>query len=231
MLTVAILRILTNTFGRPGMIVPGLSQVPLPLPIDEEYLSTTEEGRQPEGLPSRMDMHNYSMKILEILDEMRSAARAPRLKIKQSDHEFSIPDPGVLLRLSSKIDDLLEGVPPHLRLDADYSSMALTEDAVKCFRIQGHALRFRLLLLRLFLLRPSLLAEAQRWTTGKAASTQTASMMLQERFHHEACSLCLSAVHTILEEVHRSLVANTGISAWFALHCNCSQHPINGHSR
>ncbi|KAK4123139.1 hypothetical protein N657DRAFT_645869 [Parathielavia appendiculata] len=215
---VALDQIITNTFGRPGMIVPGLTHIPPPLAIDEEYLSTTEEGRQPEGLPSRMDMNIYSMKILEIMEEMRAAARAPQLKLKQSEHEVLVPDPGVLLRLSSKIDDLLDGVPPHLRLEADYSQWALQEDEVTCFRIQGHALRFRLLLLRLFLLRPSLLAEAQRWTTARTAATQTASMMLQERFHQEACSLCLAAVHTILEEVHRSLTTNTGISAWFALH-------------
>ena len=38
------------------MIFPGLSQIPLPMAIDEVYLSTTDEGRQPDGIPSYMDM-------------------------------------------------------------------------------------------------------------------------------------------------------------------------------
>ena len=153
---------------------------------------------------------------------MRKAARAPRLKINQQtndDSELSLPDPSILLRVNSKIDDLLGGMPAHLRPDANFSKMSLSEGAVKCFRIQGHALRFRFLLLRVFLLRPSLLAEAQRWTTRNSGSTHTASLMLQERFHLEICELCLTTVHTVLSEIHGSLASNGGMSAWYALHC------------
>jgi hypothetical protein len=153
---------------------------------------------------------------------MRKAARAPRLKINQQtndDSELSLPDPSILLRVDSKIDDLLHGMPAHLRPDANFSDMSLSEGAIKCFRIQGHALRFRLLLLRVFLLRPSLLAEAQRWTTRNPGSTHTASLMLQERFHQEICELCLTTVHTVLSEIHGSLASNVGMSAWYALHC------------
>ena len=208
------------------MIFPGLTQIPLPMAIDEEYLSTTGEGRQPDGIPSRMDMHIYSVRVLELMEEMRKAAHAPRLKVNQSSDELSLPDPSILLRVNSKIDDLLDGMPAHLRLDANFSKIPLDEDAVKCFRVQGHALRFRLLLLRVFLLRPSLLAEAQRWTTPNSGSAHTASSMLQERLHQEICALCLATVHTILGEIHGSLANNGGMSAWYALHCEL---PLSSH--
>ena len=175
-----------------------------------------------------MDMLIYTVKTVEVLEDMRSVARAPRLKLSHQGDEFSIPDPSALLHLNSKIDDLLEQLPPHLRQDADYSKMPLNEDTVKCFRVQSLAVRFRLLILRVFLLRPSLLAEAQRWTMGKSGLAQTASSMLQERLHHEICSLCLSSVHTMLEEIHRSPATNGGVSSWYALHC--MSFPVKAHA-
>ncbi|KAL2200823.1 hypothetical protein P885DRAFT_27122 [Corynascus similis CBS 632.67] len=164
-------------------------------------------------------MMTFTLKTVEILEEMKSARRAPGIKLKHAGVEITMPDPTNLLRVNAKIDDLLEGLPEHLRPDADYSKMLLNEDAVKCFRIQSHAIRFRLLTIRVFLLRPSLLAEAQRWTNPAACSTLTASSMLQERLHHEICSLCLGTVHTMLEEIQSGPATNGGISAWYALHC------------
>jgi hypothetical protein len=212
-------QILSTIFGRPGAIFPGLTQTPLPLAIDEEYLSTTEEGRQPDGLPSRMDMINYTVKLLQVVEEMRASARMPGIKLKTGSQDFSLPDPTAVLGIDSKIDDLFNEMPAHLRVDADYSKLPLNEDQVKFFQSQSHALRFRLLLFRVFLLRPSLLAEAQRWATLKSGPAQTASVKFQERFHYEICNLCLDTVHKMLAEIHASLATSGGISAWYALHC------------
>lgn len=205
------------------MIFPGLTQIPPPLAIDEEHLSTSGEGRQPDGVPSRMDMILYSTKVMKILDEMRTAARAPRLKINSPGDDFTVPDPSALLHVNSQIDDLLDGLPPHLQQGVDYSKWSLSEDAIKYFQTQSHAIRFRLMLLRVLLLRPSLLAEAQRWATRNAGVSQTASVALQERFHREICMLCLSTVHSMVSEIHRTLSVSAGISTWYALHCK-SQH-------
>lgn len=161
----------------------------------------------------------FTKKYVAVMDEMRAAIRAPRIKIGQPGSEFSIPDPSALLQVNSRVDDLLDGLPMHLRAGADLSALGLSEDTLQCFRVQGQAVRFRTNLLRVFLLRPSLLAEAQRWAAPGAGSKRTASAMLQERLHYEICSLCLATVHTVLEEVHTSLVANGAVSAWYALHC------------
>ena len=150
---------------------------------------------------------------------MRTALRAPSLKIKHSDGDVTVPDPTAVLRVNSQIDDLFQELPPHLRLNADYSKMPLNDDDVKFFRTQTHAIRFRLLTVRVFLLRPSLLAEGARWTTGNSGLSRTASSALQERLHLEICGLCLETINDVLEEIHRGLTLHGGISAWFALHC------------
>jgi hypothetical protein len=202
------------------MISPTLSQVPLPLPIDEEYLSTTQEGRQPDGVPSRIDMIIFSSKLVDLLGNMRAAVRAPHLKIKQSGAEFLVPDPTALLQVNSQIDDLVDRLPPHLRPNADYSKMpCVSDEDVQCFQAQSQAIRFRLLIIRVFLLRPSLLAEAQRWTTRDSVVPHTASSVLQERFHQEICLLCLKTVHAVLEEIHSGLSTTLGMSTWYSLHC------------
>ncbi|KXX75529.1 Activator of stress genes 1 [Madurella mycetomatis] len=211
-------QILASTFGRAG-ITHTVSQPPLPLAIDDEYLSTTQEGRQPDNVPSRMELILWSVKQLEIMDAMRTAVRAPRLKISRTGGEFTVPDPAAVLRVNSMIDDQLEALPPYLRVGADYSKMPISDDDVICFRNQSHAIRFRLVCLRILALRPSLLAEAHRWASSAQSTAQsTASLMLQERLHREACLLCLTTVHSILEEIHSNLTTKNQVSPWYALH-------------
>jgi hypothetical protein len=207
------------------MIYPGLSQTPLPLPIDEEYLSETEEGRQPEGVPSRMDFILFGAKLWDIVDELRVLLRAPLLKISQSGSDFLIPEPSAVLRVNSSIDELLESLPPHLRQDTDLSRLGLDVDAVKCFEQQRGAIRFRIQTLRVFLLRRSILAEAHRWTRSTAGAKPTASSMLHERLHLEICSLCLDTVHTMLEDIHGTMPTSGSLSSWYALNCNPSPSP------
>ncbi|KAH6849607.1 hypothetical protein B0I37DRAFT_92393 [Chaetomium sp. MPI-CAGE-AT-0009] len=165
-----------------------------------------------------MDMIIYTVKLLQVVEEMRASARMPGIKVEPGSQDFSLPDPTAVLGIDSKIDDLFNEMPAHLRVDADYSKLPLNEDQVKFFQSQSHALRFRLLLLRVFLLRPSLLAEAQRWATRKSGPAQTASVKFQERFHYEICNLCLDTIHKMLGEIHASLATSGGISAWYALH-------------
>ncbi|AEO58198.1 hypothetical protein MYCTH_2305394 [Thermothelomyces thermophilus ATCC 42464] len=162
-------------------------------------------------------MMAFTLKTVEILDKMKEAGSAPYIKLKLAGAEIAMPEPGALLRVNAMIDDLFQALPEHLRMDADYSKMSLDEDTVKFFQVQSHAICYRLLILRVFLLRPSLLAEAQRWTNPAASSALTASSMLQERLHQEICMLCLQTVHTMLAEIHRCPATAGGISAWYAL--------------
>ncbi|KAL2163997.1 hypothetical protein VTH06DRAFT_3211 [Thermothelomyces fergusii] len=212
-------QVVSVSFGRPGLVTPSLTQTGPPLAIDEEYLSTTaEEGRQPEGVPSRLDMMTVTLKTMKIVEEMTKVGSAPYIKLKFEGAEVAMPEPSGVLRVNAMIDDLLQGLPEHLRMDADYSKMSVDEETAKFFQMQSHAIWYRLLIIRVFLLRPSLLAEAQRWTNPAASSAVTATSMLHARLHHEICMLCLQTVHTMLEEIHQNPATAGGISAWYALH-------------
>ncbi len=120
--------------------------VPLPLAIDDEYLSTTVEGCQPDRVPSRLTLVLSSMKLLEVLDDMRTMIMATKMKTAQagpSSKEPTAPDPSEVLRINSLVDDILNDMPEHLRADADYSSMRLSQEDIACFRMQGAVLRTR----------------------------------------------------------------------------------------
>ncbi|KAK3985203.1 activator of stress genes 1 [Cladorrhinum sp. PSN332] len=210
--------ILSSTFGRAPMISRATSQLPLPLPIDDEYLSATEEGSQPDGVPSRLDLAIYSHKTVAIMEAMHSQDRTHRLKINHGTVEHSVPDPSGILRLNSMIDDFLDGLPEHLRPNADYSRMMVRQEDIPYFMMQSQVLKSRLLFLRLLLLRPSLLAEARRWATPEPGVAQTPSSMLQERLHLEICALCLDTVHAVLEKTHAALGSQYQLPEWYALH-------------
>jgi hypothetical protein len=213
-------RILSTTFGRPPMIDHNLPPVPPPQAIDEEYLSATHEAKQPEGVPCRLDLLLESMKLAPVTSEIRALGRAPRIKLDHDGTEIQVPDPSIILRLNSRLDDALSSAPPHLRLGADYSSMSLSEDAARAFRVQSYGHHIRILLLRVMLLRSSILAEAQRWASSKKPPpTSSTSVTLHERFHQEICALCLQTVHSALQEIHGSLTMYGIMSAWYALHC------------
>ncbi|KAK4225671.1 activator of stress genes 1 [Podospora fimiseda] len=215
---VALDRILSSTFGRAPMTSRSTSQLPLPLPIDDEYLSTTEEGSQPEGLPSRLDLAIYSQKMVSIMDAMHSQDRTHRLKFSHGAVEHSVPDPSAILRLNSMIDDFLDTLPEHLRPNADYSRMMVCQEDISYFMTQSQVLKSRLLFIRLLLLRPSLLAEARRWASLEPGTSHTASSMLQERLHLEICRLCLDTVHEVLEKTHGALGTQFQLPAWYGLH-------------
>ncbi|KAK5659654.1 hypothetical protein OQA88_862 [Cercophora sp. LCS_1] len=214
--------ILATVFGRPPMIYKQIIQVPLPLSIDDEFLSTTaKDAAQPEGIPSRIHVVMYSLKAAPIVEDMRALVIGPR-----SNHsaEGSLgssepigPDPSAVLRVDSRIDDYLDNFPEHLQAGTDLTSMNVSEEDKAIFKFQGQALRSRAFLLKLLLLRPSLLAEVRRWTSSTPPSVRSSAAKIEERLHKELCSLCLSTAHAVLEEMHSTLYTAAEAPAWYAL--------------
>lgn len=232
-------RIMSTSFGRPAMIYKEINRAPHPQVIDDQYLSTTtEEGRQPDHVPSLIAHPVYGLKTLDILEDMRSIIATARLKASQAGTASSDPigpDPSALLRLNSRIDDFLSRAPAQLQPDVDFRSMAVSEEHAICFRIQGKVLRSRLVkvqyvfvgcmltwllrmsMMKLLLLRPSVLAEVQRWALSTPRPVQSSAAKLEERLHREVCDLCLSIVHATLEEMHSSLYRADEFPAWHCL--------------
>jgi len=126
------------------MIYKEMNKAPLPLVIDDEYLSTTEEGFQPDDVPALVAHAIYGLKATEILEEIRVVIFAARLKASQPRPGESVgPDPSTLLRINSRIDDYLGEAPPHLQPFANFEEMGVDADHEACFRIQSNVLRSR----------------------------------------------------------------------------------------
>jgi len=124
-----------------------MSTAPLPQAIDDEYLSTTTEGRQPDGKPARLESIVYTMKSIKLMEDMRAVQLTSNLRASQDvplRNEYTLgPDPSAILRIYSRVDDLLDGAPAHIRPGADNAAKGMSEEDVACFRMQGQVLRSR----------------------------------------------------------------------------------------
>ncbi|KAG8354017.1 hypothetical protein FVEN_g8234 [Fusarium venenatum] len=211
---IALDRLSATTFGRPVLYCRPHA-IPLPQPIDDEYLSEVNEGCQPENIPSRIDFFIYSMKLFEILDETLS-----RL------YSIGHPDPGQdptaisfqyfedIPRLCSKLDNLLADLPVHLVLD---DTMEAADESTSCFRLQAMVLKSRVMYIRLLLLRPSLLVEVRRLVSNQSPNCHHKTPSLQQILLGEISRLCVSTAHAILDEMHQNLSSSQQNSPWHAL--------------
>ena len=125
------------SFGRPPTLISDNS-VPLPSLIDDEHLSSTTEGQQPRGMPSRMEFFVHAIKLLGIREKLPAA---------NSEHSVTLgpvnsgKNLGSILDRNSSIDRFLETMPAHLRVSAYHSYP--DQDAAQCFEMQGKVLRAR----------------------------------------------------------------------------------------
>ena len=126
-------RLVSNAFGRP-LRLPEISTVPLPTEIDDEYLSTTLQGRQPQGTLSKITFMIQTLKLSAIADKSMSP----------KDHSLpanvrDCSNLGTVLDISTEMDRFLERLPAHLRADAH----SCYSDPPSCFELQAHVLRAR----------------------------------------------------------------------------------------
>lgn len=96
------------------------SSVPLPLMIDDEYLRFDVEGAQPVNTQSRIGSFVFTIKLLDILNEVLQSfyaqddqAQAPATGKNEAT---TMPDLHEMLRLNSKLDQFSEALPECLRL-------------------------------------------------------------------------------------------------------------------
>ncbi|KAF5971920.1 hypothetical protein FBULB1_8970 [Fusarium bulbicola] len=108
-------RLSATTFGRPVLHCRPHT-VPLPEPIDDEYLSEVDEGRQPENSPSRMAFFFYSHGYQNVTQDET---------VKLAEYLRDIP------RLCSELDHFLESLPSHLKTDCDTGTPE--DESSSCF--------------------------------------------------------------------------------------------------
>lgn len=127
-------RLLAMTFGRPTMI--GKSHnVPVPAMIDDDYLSRTVEGAQPEDTPSHLGLFVSSCTLLELLGDVLSFLSESGNSSKTID-EASIPDQSGelvmrVLDLNHRLNQFSVGVPAYLSLPERSQSFSSDPNYVK----------------------------------------------------------------------------------------------------
>ncbi|KAL2067531.1 hypothetical protein VTL71DRAFT_1956 [Oculimacula yallundae] len=149
------------TFGRPATLT-GSRKVILPQVIDDEFLQCVGEGSQPPGLPSYTEGFVYSLGLFEILADVLAVDYTSSRS--QDDHDSgSQTNQGrncehILtntISLNSRLDDLVERIPNHLR-ESRSSSSTLAQSRRRS-HVQSQTLECRIHYVRLLILRPWLL--------------------------------------------------------------------------
>lgn len=130
-------RIVTTAFGRPPRLCATRTTVSLPAEIDDEYLSTTDGGRQPGNKPSRLTF------IIKSLELSAISERFPRpnddASIANSKRRYTSQDLGLVLGLCTEMNEFLMGLPEHLR----YNHYSTTVDVPSWHELQAHILKTR----------------------------------------------------------------------------------------
>ena len=132
------------TFGRPATL-PESWKVLLPQAIDDEFLQCAGEGSQPSGLPSYIEGFVYSLGLFEILDDVLPVTYNLPEHEHADDHRNQGKSPAHkladTLSLNSRIEDLVEKIPHHLRLSKN--SEGVLAEARRRFYVQAQILHCR----------------------------------------------------------------------------------------
>ncbi len=131
-------------------LLPRRRLVPSPIRIDDEYLSCTDdEGIQPPDKPSRLEYFILSIGLLDIGDNAELLQQA---HVSQGRKTYSSIELGTVVSISADLDTFLRELPNHLRRG---------KAAEPVFELQSNIIHARVMYIRLWILRPFLLAEVK----------------------------------------------------------------------
>lgn len=225
-----VFRLSATTFGRP-VLHSRPNVVPLPEAIDDEYLSESGEGCQPQNTPSRIEFFRHSIKLFDILKEILDRFYSPGYQTPEEDDiNLSTRYLGEVPRIYSQIDEFLINLPRHLQADGSMETLHI--GSARHFRMQAQILKSRyvrvkiskhishgkrVLYIRLLLLRPSILIETKRMLSNDTLNKRAS--LLPEAILADISRLCVSTAHETLEEIHQKINSLHQSSAWHALFC------------
>ncbi|KAK3692973.1 fungal-specific transcription factor domain-containing protein [Podospora appendiculata] len=193
-------------------------RVPLPAPIDDEYLSETGEGRQPPGIPSSLDFLVYAMKLLEIIKDF-TAIEIQHREMGTLRKVASGQELGDTLDIISDLEGFLDNLPPHLRTDHPLSGRPAFIDA--CFRMQAVSLKARVMYARMRVLRPMIVVEANRCISEAINDKKGISNPItspRNRLRQDLCALCVKTAHDVLSQMHHQISTVCRVLPWRTLY-------------
>ncbi len=206
-----------NTFGR-SLFLPQTNIVPFPSNIDDEHLSATQEdGKQPSDKPSFLEAFNLSLQVSSIGYKAQLLQEERALQGYKENSSIAL---GAVVSASGDLDIFTRDLPPHLK--------AGKSKVEPVFELQSNTLRARVMYMRLWLLRPFLLAEVKTYrAAGEVSGNEndsTATTSLERKLRDEICKQCVDTAHEVLRELHQALSHIQRTSPWHALFCRCKEH-------
>lgn len=125
-------------------MITGPVSVPLPLTIDDEYLSSTGVGHQPPHVVSYLSLFTSSCRLFDILIDVLQLLSYDDLSTShpaQSNAAERLEDVTIqTLKLSRRLEDFLATTPPELKLldsppmpiQDQYSVLNLQQQVLYC---------------------------------------------------------------------------------------------------
>ncbi len=138
-LTLTILSIVAYSFGRQPMLSATAHAVPRPAEIDDEYLSETGEGAQPDGIPSIIAAFIHTLRLINI----RRNAEPVLHTITHGGADLVNRNLGALVEINTTLDELVQQLPDFLRksdLPSDGPRGVAETPGTACFQMQSDAL-------------------------------------------------------------------------------------------
>ncbi|KAG5790027.1 hypothetical protein H9Q69_010921 [Fusarium xylarioides] len=186
-------------------MLPCSSRVPLPLTIDDEYLLETGEGTQPPGSPCRLGLFVYTIRLLEILDEVLKCFYTQDAQESDEQTEMPLLALDKMLTLNSKLDIFLDGLPDYLKL---YGGSPDLDTQQGNTLLQPRILYCRFLYTRLLLLRPLILP------TALSAISPGFDVAIVK----EMAQKCQETAHELISVLHQGLGSVYRCSAWWSVY-------------
>ncbi|KAH7477397.1 hypothetical protein FOMA001_g10491 [Fusarium oxysporum f. sp. matthiolae] len=190
------------------------SRVPLPITIDDEYLLEIGEGTQPPGSSCRLGLFVYTIRLLEILDEVLKSfyAQDAQEQVMDIDNQKKKPllDLDEMLRLNSQLDVFLDGLPDYLTLQGTSTDSDVQQDNIL---LQPRILYCRFLYTRLLLLRPLTLAADFSVTIGSSHHKDFDEAVVKEMTQE-----CQETAHKLILVLHQGLGTVYRCSAWWSVY-------------
>ena len=221
-------RIVAMTLGRPSAIsYADSTAVPIPAPIDDEYLSTYpgQVNHQSSGTPSYVGFYEQSLKLYEIQGMAllvlqhghAGSANSQRNRQRSFPRDLDDINFGAMIDFDSSLQRWIKSLPGHLTVGPE-------NRAVCCFARQANILHIRQLQVQILLHRPTvaILMKPNLRSKILAASNDSSALPLSLEMAMACASRCIRAsqgvVNTIWDEQMKNYedpLALTLLPAWW----------------
>ncbi|KAL7912610.1 fungal-specific transcription factor domain-containing protein [Trichoderma velutinum] len=208
--------IMSMTMGRPAQ--SGIEHnVPLPLAIDDEYLSSSRcDCHQPDGIVSRNQYLVEGLKLAQVLGQVLSTMYNA-MRNEQQEGSSSVPITTMqakfmdMLQIEATLDSFESSLHPSLKWDVDCSDMAANNVFVR----QSNVLHARILHLKLLLHRPALsLYCSSKGNNGLSPEIQSSLNRFPNPYPADSAVACVKAACGLIDVVSRA-VASSSAGAWW----------------